>query len=346
MKKLKGVGIGAGYFSPFQYEAWQRIPEVEITAMCNTKIEKARPIIEKYKIQSHYTDWMEMIEKEKPDFVDIITPPESHLEMSKFCADRGISVICQKPLAPTFDEGLELVNYVENKGIRFMVHENFRFQPWHREIKKLLNENIIGDLHTMNWRKRMGDGWGEDAYIPRQPYFREYPRLIIYENGIHFIDTFRYLAGEISSVYAKLRKLNPVIAGEDWAMIFFNFENGATGVWDASRYNEPNYENPRYTFGEFLVEGLQGSIRLYADGKITIQKLGKSEVEHEYKHQNINFSGDTVYFTQKHFIDCLLNDKEFETNGTDYLKSLKVQECCYNSANINNVVNVDQSNNF
>ena len=43
----------------------------------------------------------------------------------------------------------------------------------------------------------MGDGWGEDAYIPRQPYFRDYPRLLVYETGVHFIDTYRYHAGEI-----------------------------------------------------------------------------------------------------------------------------------------------------
>ena len=50
MEKFKGVGIGAGYFSPFQYEAWQRIPEVEITAMCNRNIERAKPLLTKYNI--------------------------------------------------------------------------------------------------------------------------------------------------------------------------------------------------------------------------------------------------------------------------------------------------------
>ncbi|MDX1700253.1 MAG: Gfo/Idh/MocA family oxidoreductase, partial [Melioribacteraceae bacterium] len=245
MKKFKGVGIGAGYFSPFQYEAWQRIPEVEITAICNRNIERAKPLLKKYNIPMHYIDWKEMIDKEKPDFVDIITPPETHLEISMYCADKNIDIICQKPLSPTFEEANQIVNYTTEKGIRFMVHENWRFQPWYREMKKLLNKNVIGQLHTMNFRKRMGDGWGENAYIPRQPYFRDYPRLIVYENGIHFIDTFRFLAGEVKSVYAKLKKLNPIIAGEDWAMIMFEFKNGVDGLWDASRYNEPNYPNPR-----------------------------------------------------------------------------------------------------
>ncbi|NQU87887.1 MAG: Gfo/Idh/MocA family oxidoreductase [Mariniphaga sp.] len=334
MKRYKGVGIGAGYFSPFQYEAWARIPEVEITALCNRNRGKADSLIDKYGISNHYTDYKEMIEKEKPDFIDIITPPETHFEMTKFAADRGIDVICQKPLAPTFEEGKKIVEYADKAGIRFMVHENWRFQPWHREIKKLIQEEVIGKIHFMNWRKRMGDGWGENAYIPRQPYFRDYPRLIVYENGIHFIDTFRYLGGEIKRVFAYLKKLNPVIAGEDFALVNFEFaDSHLLGVWDASRYNEPNYKNPRLTFGEFQIDGSMGTIRLYADGKITIQELGKNEYEHNYKFEDINFAGDCVYNTQRHFIDCLINKNEFETNGFDYLKSLSVQEAIYDSAN-------------
>mgnify|MGYP004701608637 CR=1 FL=1 len=333
MKKLKGVCIGAGYFSPFQYEAWQRIEEVEISAICNRDRIKAEQYMKQYNISRHYTDYREMLEKEKPDFVDIITPPETHLEMSKFAADKGIAIICQKPLAPTFSDAQNLVDYVQKAGIRFMVHENWRFQPWHREIKKLILNKEIGQIHFMNWRKRMGDGWGENAYIQRQPYFRKYPRLIVYENGIHFIDTYRYLGGEIKRVFAYVKKLNPVIAGEDFALVNFEFESsGLLGIWDANRYNEPNYDNPRLTFGEFQIDGTGGTIRLYANSKLTIQKLGEREKEHAYKMQPINFAGDCVYNTQLHFIDCLLNNKEFETNGSDYMKNLAVQEAIYRSA--------------
>ena len=178
----------------------------------------------------------------------------------------------------------------------------------------------------------MGDGWGQDAYLNRQPYFRDYPRLLVYENGVHFIDTYRYLAGEVRDVYAVLKKLNPVIAGEDYGAIIFNFESGATGIWDANRYNECNYENPRYTFGEFLVDGSGGSIRLYLDGKITVQPLGKQERTHDYFHEDRGFAGDCCYTTQRYFIDRMLDGKDFETNGPEYLKTLAVQEAVYESA--------------
>ncbi len=333
MEKLKGVAIGAGYFSRFQYEAWTRIPEVEITALSNRNEERARPLMEEYGVARHYSDYREMIEKEKPDFVDVITPPETHREMCAFAGERGVHVICQKPLAPAFAEAEAIVEEARKARIRFMVHENWRFQPWHRQIRRLLDAQAVGEkLHSLAFRMRMGDGWGQDAYLARQPYFRDYPRLLVYETGVHFIDTFRYLAGRVERVYARLRRLNPVIRGEDCGILVFDFSSGAVGLLDANRYNEPNFPHPRYTFGEFLVEGNRGSLRLYGDGRITVQPLGEDEREYAYPHEDRNFGGDCCYAIQRHFVDRMLDRSPFETSGEDYLRTLAVQEAVYESA--------------
>jgi predicted dehydrogenase len=333
MEKLKGVAIGAGYFSRFQYEAWTRIPEVEITALCNRNEDRARPLMEEYGVARHYTDYREMIEQEKPDFVDVITPPETHREMCAFAGERGVHVVCQKPLAPTFEEATAIVEEARKARIRFMVHENWRFQPWHRQIRRLLDAQAVGEkLHSLAFRMRMGDGWGQDAYLARQPYFRDYPRLLVYETGVHFIDTFRYLAGRVERVYARLRRLNPVIAGEDCGILVFDFASGAVGLLDANRYNEPSFPNPRYTFGEFLVEGNRGSLRLYGDGRITVQPLGEEEREYDYPHEDRNFGGDCCYAIQRHFVDRMLDRGPFETSGEEYLQTLAVQEAVYESA--------------
>ena len=162
----------------------------------------------------------------------------------------------------------------------------------------------------------------------------------MYETGIHFIDTFRFLAGEVEWVFAHLRKLNLSIAGEDWSMVHFNFQEGSTGLFDANRYNEANVENPRYTFGEMLVEGLKGSIRLYGNGKITLQPLGAREMPHSYQHKDQGFAGNCVYHTQKHFLGQLIAGKDFETAGKEYLRNLLVQEAIYRSAQKNEVVKV------
>jgi D-apiose dehydrogenase len=330
---IKGVCVGAGYFSHFHFEAWGRIPEIEITALCDIDLDKATEWASKFHIASVYTCVREMLENEQPDFIDIITPPETHLQICREAFKRKVNVIVQKALAPTFDESEKIVKEAQEAGVRLMVHENFRFQPWYREIKKLLDERAIGDIiFSAYFRMRMGDGWGDDAYLKRQPYFREMTRLLVYETGIHFIDTFRYLFGEVKEVYAKLRRLNSAIKGEDAGIVHFEFENGVRAVWDANRYNESVVENARYTFGEMLIEGNNGSIRLYSNGNITIQTLGSPERIHAYQHRNINFAGDCVYALQRHFADCLLNSKAFETSGRDFLNNIKIQELVYESA--------------
>jgi predicted dehydrogenase len=344
MKRLRGVGIGAGYFSKYQYEAWSRMQEVERVALCNRKVEKARQLMEEYGISLHYTDYREMIRQEKPDFVDVITPPYTHLEMCKFAAEHGVNVLCQKPLAPTIEECREIVRICKDNNVRFMVNENWRWQPWYREIKRLINAGEIGQLFSMTFIMRMGDGWGADAYLNRQPYFRQMPRLLIYETGVHFIDTFRFLAGEVESVYARTRKLNPVIAGEDCGHVLFNFESGAVGVWDASRYNEKECRNPRYTFGTFLVEGSKGSIEMDTEANMKIKPLGEPSRVHDYPHEDKNFCGDSCYFAQRHFVDCLLSGEPFETNGDEYLKTWEVQEACYKSARLGQVVRIGYNN--
>jgi predicted dehydrogenase len=128
--------------------------------------------------------------------------------------------------------------------------------------------------------------------------------------------------------------LNPVIKGEDCGLLVFEFANGALGQWDANRYNEPAcpVSAARYTFGEFLVEGSAGSLRLHLDGRITLKKLGGEETEVSYPHERRGFAGDCVFATQRHFIDRLLDGKPFETSGEDYLITTAVQDACYQSA--------------
>src|SRR5262245_7299795 len=263
MKRWRGLCICAGYFSQFHFDAWARMPEVEIVAVCDRDEGKARKAVESMPGAVSCTDADAALAHFDVDFVDIITPPAEHLSLVEGAARRGRAIICQKPLAPDFVTARQIVEIAEQHSVRLMIHENFRFQPWHREIRRLIDAGAIGDrLHSLTFRSRPGDGSGDDAYLGRQPYFRQMPRLLIHETGVHFIDTFRYLAGEIEQVHAVLRRLNPVIAGEDAGLLTLQFQSGAMGVWDANRWNESNFPDSRYTFGEFLVEGSGGAIRL------------------------------------------------------------------------------------
>lgn len=333
MTRFKVVCVGAGYFSKYHVEAWKRIPEVELVAICDLDITKAQSLADQFDVKQVFSSTAELYDNLSFDILDIITPPATHLGLCMEATAKGKHIICQKPLSPSFEEAQELISAMNTAKTRFMIHENFRFQPWYRKIKELLDDQAIGDkIFSINHRMRMGDGWSENAYAERQPYFRSMPRLLIHETGIHFVDVFRFLLGDIKSVYSRLRKLNQHIAGEDCGLILFDFENGCQGVFDGNRYNESNTKNPRYTFGEMLIEGNGGSIRLALDGSIYLQKLGQDEVKIDYNHEDKNFSSDCVYAAQKHFVDCLISGNDFETNANDYLKNLQVQEAIYLSA--------------
>ncbi|MEM9928324.1 MAG: Gfo/Idh/MocA family oxidoreductase [Bacteroidota bacterium] len=325
--------IGAGYFARFQVDAWQRLPGAKLVAICDQDEAKARMLAEKFGIPRVFTDVATMCRE--VDFVvaDIITPPASHLALVELVTKFGKHVICQKPLADTLAEAEAIHSTCVRAQKRFMVHENFRFQPWHRELKRQLQAGAIGDkIHTITQRMRMGDGWPEDAYLDRQPYFRTMPRLLLHETGIHYIDVLRYLVGEVTEVYAKLRTLNSNIAGEDCALVLLEFVNGAQGIIDGNRYNEANHPNPRYTFGTTVIEGNAGTLRLYLDGRLTLQRLGETEQDIPYHHEAKGFAGDCVFYLQQHFLEAFASGQPFETGGEDYLRSLAVLEAAYTSA--------------
>ncbi len=330
---LRGAVIGAGYFSQFHYDAWSRMNDVQLVACCDREVGKAQAVASQYGIGSVFEDHREMLDACELDFVDVITRPDTHLSIVSEIAERSINVICQKPVAPSWEESRQLVDTARRAGVRLMIHENFRFQPWYREIKRLFEQGVIGNkLHTLSFRNRAGDGHGPEAYLARQPYFQTMKRFLVFEAGIHTVDTFRFLAGDVRRVWCHLRKLNPVIAGEDTGLAVFEFEEGGTGLYDANRFNESTAENPRYTFGELLFEADGGTIRLYPDGRLTIQCLDSQEQPHAYEHSHVGFAGDCVFATQRHFVARLQDGLEFETSGDNYLKSIAVQEAMYRSA--------------
>ena len=74
----------------------------------------------------------------------------------------------------------------------------------------------------------------------------------------------------------------------------FEFASGAEGVWDANRFNEPATKEARFTFGEALMEGNAGAIRLYGDGRLMLQRLGGSPRRVDYVCPNRGFAGDCV----------------------------------------------------
>jgi predicted dehydrogenase len=106
-----------------------------------------------------------MLDEIKPDVLDIVTPPETHHDLVLLACERGVpTIICQKPLAPTLDEAAVIAALAEKHGCRLVVHENFRWQPWHREIRSLVHGGALGTVLNASFRLRPGDGQGESMH--------------------------------------------------------------------------------------------------------------------------------------------------------------------------------------
>lgn len=332
-KNLKVVCSGTGYFSQFHYEAWTRLDNATIVGVNNRNIDKAISFSEKYGIEHYDSDLESLLERCKPDLVDIITPPETHLQSVKIAAKLGIDVICQKPFGENLQQAQEMTAIAEDAGIKLIIHENFRFMPWFRKIKQLLDKGAIGKVLNAEFKLRPGDGQGRDAYLARQPYFQQMPKFLVHETAIHLVDTFRYLFGEPNNVFAKLRRCNPVIKGEDAGLILFEFQNSIQAVFDGNRLLDHAATNTRRTMGEMEVAGTKGEIRLNGEGVITLRKFSErdsSEQHYDWKDQF--FGGDCVFNTIEHIAAHYLNDAELENQGFEYLNNIEIEEAIYRSA--------------
>jgi predicted dehydrogenase len=316
---LRGGIIGCGFFARHHIEAWRRIPDVRIVAACDADIARASTF------SDHVYDRAEqMFAAEHLDFVDVVTRADSHAELVRLAIEHQVSVICQKPLAPDWETAVEIVRLAEARAVRLMVHENWRWQPWYRKAKDIIDAGEIGEPISYAFRSRRKDGRGENPYS-QQPYFRQLPRFLIYEALIHYLDTARFLFGEISSVYAEARRKNRNIVGEDCATILVNHHDDLVGCIDGHRYLDPVPDGP--AMGEAFLEGDRGYLLILATGDVLSKGalVWQNDVVAGYR-------GDSVWSTQNHFISCLRSGAEFESDGHDYLKTSAAMEAAYRSS--------------
>ena len=331
-RRLRVCTVGAGYFSRFHHDGWRRIERTELLAVCDLDRGKAEAMAKAFGIPRAFDDAAAMLDACRPDLLDIVTPPATHAALVRLAAERGIDVVCQKPLAPSLEEARALVAKAPSAGIRLIVHENFRFQPWYREALRLLQAGALGTLHNVAFRLRPGDGQGPDAYLARQPYFQEMERFLVHETAIHLIDTFRFLLGEIDAVFAWLRRLNPAIAGEDAGYILFRFANGAAGLFDGNRLNEHVSDSPGAPWARCGWRARPASLRLDGAGRLWLKPHGGEERQHAYAFEDRNFGGDCVHLLQRHVVAHLLDGAPLENDAASYLRNVEIEEAVYRSA--------------
>jgi predicted dehydrogenase len=332
MRRLRVACVGAGYFSQFQYQGWRNIPEVECVALADPDADRARDVAGRFGIPRVFASLEAMLDTVQPDLLDLITPPASQQALVTTAVERGIPAICQKPFGRSYAEAEAIASLAERARVPLLIHENFRWAPWHREARRLIDARYLGDLHCVAFRLRPGDGQGPHAYLDRQPYFQKMARFLVYETAIHWIDTFRYLMGEVSAVYARLRRMNPAIAGEDAGYIVFEFVSGSAGLFDGNRLNDHVAANPRRTMGEMWIEGSAGVLRLDGDARLWWKPHHGEEMEHRYDAGPVDsFAGGACERLQRHAVRGLFAGGPLENTAREYLVNLRIQEAVYRS---------------
>ena len=332
MSKPRVAVIGAGYFGRFHHEAWSRMREVHCAASVDTDIKAAKSAAADFDFTITYPDVTTILADFKPEIVDITSPPETHFELIKQIAETGAAIQCQKPFCSSLAEAREAVKYIEANKLTVSIHENFRYQPWHRQIKAILDKGLLGEIYQATFYFRPGDGQGPNAYLDRQPYFQKMERFLIHETAVHQIDLFRFFFGEPATVFASLIRLNPAIAGEDAGMIILDYESGLRTVFDGNRLVDHKAENTRRTMGEFRIEGSKGTLHLDGDAKISLRWHGaQEEVEHPYEWNDNLFGGDCVYETCRAFLGHVQGGKPLENSAAEYLRNLEIEDAVYRS---------------
>jgi len=338
---MKGALIGCGFFARNQLHAWRDIDGVEIVALCDRDAGRLNDAGDQFGIERRYSDAGEMFADGGFDFVDIATTAPSHRPLVEMAAEAGVHIICQKPFAENMADARAMVAAAEAAGKVLMVHENFRWQSAVRAAIDALRSGAIGTpfFGRVSFRS------GYDVYAG-QPYLAEGKRFIIEDLGIHILDIARALFGEVSTITASTKRVNPKINGEDVATMLLAHQGGVTSLVDCSYASRRDPE----TFPETLLEidGTEGTLRLDAGYRLTIQSGGKSETRDvsppvlpwaERPWHNIQ---ESVAIIQQHFVDCLREGRVPETSGADNLNTLALVEAAYLSAAETRSVNLEE----
>ena len=152
MKKLRAGVAGVGFIGAAHVEAVRRLGFAEVVAICD----RPRPeqIAEKLGVEHWYADYREMLDRERLDVVHICTPNVSHFEIARYAMERGVSVLCEKPLAFTLEEAEELVRLAERHGVRHGVNFHCRYYPMVREMRDTLPELVRSRSFLPEYRRR------------------------------------------------------------------------------------------------------------------------------------------------------------------------------------------------
>lgn len=287
MTPLRVAIVGAGGISQRHFEGYG-LAGCDVVAFADPS-ETVRAVREQEWKARGYADAIELLDTEKPDAISICTPNAYHAPVAIAAMQRGIHVLCEKPLSLDLNACQQMIDAAKQYGVVLQTGHHLRSSPLVATAKALMDEGRIGEVTFM--RLRQAHDWGGAAQVRGVFGSREASGGgTLLDNGCHMMDLARHFGGDVSSLYAQMRTLKFEIEVEDTSLVSLNFASGALGsvenAWTAVGWEE-----------SFYVYGTKGALEC-------TNRLGKARLRFVHR----EFGGTT-------WED--VNDAWYEFAGTD-----------------------------
>ncbi len=296
--RIRAAVIGASFAKEAYLPALATIPDVDIVAISSARLESAKAVAERFKIDAAYDDWKVMLEESPADIVGIATPTVYHAPMALAALEAGAHVICEKPMAMNSDEAQAMLDKAEALGRVHLIGHELRFNPNRRKIHHLIKDGVIGQVRHVNI-VNINASWGNPAGIASDGWLTkaEMGGGRLGANGSHQLDLLRFWLGDIGAVSGQVMTVIPnrtdkntgepfVVTSDDVSTFTAEFQNGAVAQVFMSGVARSNIGNHVQIFGS------EGTIKL-SDGeeKLWLAKAGEDFVDVSESDPNANLPG-------------------------------------------------------
>nr|WP_128080911.1 MULTISPECIES: Gfo/Idh/MocA family oxidoreductase [unclassified Thermotoga] len=176
----------------------------------------------------------ELLDSGLVDAVDLTLPVELNLSFIEKALQKGVHVICEKPISTDVETGKKVVELSKKSEKTVYIAENFRHVPAFWKAKELVESGSIGDPVFMSWQIWVGMD-ENNKYVHTD--WRKKPKHVggfLSDGGVHHAAAMRLILGEIEWVSAVAKDLSPLLGGMDFLSSIFEFESGVVGNYTVS----------------------------------------------------------------------------------------------------------------
>ena len=286
---MKYALIGCGRISPNHIAAAIK-NNLEIVAVCDIVPENMEKLLGKFDIDSsnikRYTNYMEMLEIEKPELVAIATESGKHAKIALDCLDNGTNVIIEKPIALSLEDADKIIEKSKEKNLVVCANHQNRFNKSIQKIREAVEDGKFGKLMYGTAHIRWNRGKDYYTQAPWRGTWEQDGGALM-NQCIHNIDLLRWMMGdEVEEVCAYTDNLNhEFIQAEDLGMAIVKFKNGSYGIIEGTTNVYPkNLEETLYIFGK------NGTVKAGGKSVNIIEEWNFAENDEDAEEVKKNFS--------------------------------------------------------